>query len=73
MKNKHFKSLHVIVVVGEKNAKVTLTTSFFSDVGEIGNFFIPNTSAHNMEVIKYRAKHDLGITFDHNTATYRPE
>lgn len=71
--NKHFKSLHVIVVVGDKNTKVTLTTSFFSDVGEVGSFFIPSTSAYNMEVIKSRAKHDLNITFDHNTATYRPE
>ncbi len=69
--NKHFKTIHISIIAGEKNAEVIFMTSFFTDVGKIGSFFIPATSIYSHDVIKFRAKHDLGITYDHSSISIK--
>ena len=68
---KHFKSVNVIITRGEGNSEVIITTGFFTEVGEVGRFFVPTMSINIPDVIKSRAKHDLGITYDHHTLTLK--
>lgn len=71
-KTTHYESLNVEVSEAGLNKKIRLTEGWFSNAWTLAEFYIPATAAiPESQVIKARAKHDFGITYDHNTLTLK--
>lgn len=80
-KTQHFKSVNVKTNVYEAlqnnlpNVKVQVQTFYHNEL--ICEFFVPSSSLVTLgmtkwvpsEIVKSRAKHDFGITWDHSSAT----
>lgn len=73
MKTQHFDNVFITITCGEENAKVLISTSIFTDTGDIGSFYIPNNSRYNAQIIKARAKHDLGIIYSQSSLCIKNE
>lgn len=76
MKNKqHFNSVHIEYIrYSDSLFKIRIVTFYHND--ELCQFFIPRKKGQSPididpKVIQYRARKDFGITFDHNSATYK--
>ena len=71
----HYKTVHIeFVRYSDKLFKIVVSTFFNQDF--LAEFYIPRKEGqlpHDIdpEIIKFRLKKECGITFNHNTATYK--
>lgn len=62
----HYPSLNIEITPEGLNKKVRIQEGWFSKAWTLAEFYIPAKSAMpEAEIIKARAKHDLGITYEH--------
>lgn len=68
----HYPSLNIEIRKEGLNKKVRLIEGWFSRAWTLAEFYIPSESVMpEAEIIKTRAKHDFGITYDHYTLTLK--
>lgn len=77
-KIKHYSHVHVIKTL-QKNGllQIQLFEDYWKENVVLAKFYVPVQKTDpfmvSQEVLRYRAKHDAGITFDHYSCTMRSE